>query len=53
MKERQLRYSVFIIAPKAGGLAMMIRFFNQVLADGGAMVGMGSFSLLIFLGQAY
>ena len=23
---------------------MMIRFFNQVLADGGAMVGMGSFS---------
>ena len=32
------------IAPKAGALAMMIRFFNQVLADGGAMVGMGSFS---------
>ena len=29
------------IAPKAGAFAMMIRFFNQVLADGGAMGGLG------------
>jgi len=28
------------VAPKAGALAMMIRFFNQVLADGGAMQGL-------------
>ena len=26
------------VAPKAGALAMMIRFFNQVLADGGAII---------------
>jgi len=32
------------IAPKAGAFAMMIRFFNQVLADGGAMGGLGSIS---------
>ena len=32
------------IAPKAGAFAMMIRFFNQVLADGGAMSGLGSIS---------
>ncbi len=32
------------IAPKAGAFAMMIRFFNQVLADGGAMSGLGYFS---------
>ena len=29
------------VAPKAGALAMMIRFFNQVLSDGGAMAGLG------------
>ena len=33
------------IAPKAGAFAMMIRFFNQVLADGGAMKGLGSSSI--------
>ena len=33
------------VAPKAGALAMMIRFFNQVLSDGGAMVGLGGVSL--------
>ncbi len=32
------------VAPKAGALAMMIRFFNQVLADGGAMAGLGGIS---------
>ena len=32
------------IAPKAGAFAMMIRFFNQVLADGGAMSGLGYIS---------
>ena len=32
------------IAPKAGAFAMMIRFFNQVLADGGAMSGLGFIS---------
>jgi NADH-quinone oxidoreductase subunit N len=33
------------IAPKAGAFAMMIRFFNQVLADGGAMGGLDASSL--------
>ena len=33
------------IAPKAGAFAMMIRFFNQVLADGGAMGGLDSSSV--------
>ena len=28
------------VAPKAGAFAMMIRFFNQALADGGAMNGL-------------
>ena len=28
------------VAPKAGAFAMMIRFFNQVLADGSAMQGL-------------
>jgi len=32
------------VAPKAGALAMMIRFFNQVLADGGAMTGLDGVS---------
>tara|TARA_B100001250_G_scaffold292467_1_gene254114 strand:+ start:287 stop:1786 length:1500 start_codon:yes stop_codon:yes gene_type:complete len=32
------------VAPKAGALAMMIRFFNQVLADGGAMLGVEGIS---------
>ena len=30
------------IAPKAGAFAMMIRFFNQVFADGGAFSGLES-----------
>ena len=33
------------VAPKAGALAMMIRFFNQVLSDGGAMAGLEGISL--------
>ena len=33
------------VAPKAGAFAMMIRFFNQVLADGGAMNGLNSSSI--------
>ena len=33
------------VAPKAGALAMMIRFFNQVLADGGAMTGIEGVSM--------
>jgi len=33
------------IAPKAGAFAMMIRFFNQVFADGGAMGGLDASSL--------
>ena len=33
------------VAPKAGAFAMMIRFFNQVLADGGATGGLNSSSL--------
>jgi len=33
------------IAPKAGAFAMMIRFFNQVLADGGAMGGLDASSV--------
>ena len=35
------------VAPKAGALAMMIRFFNQVLADGGAIVPNSAGSLPI------
>ena len=30
------------VAPKAGALGMMIRFFNQVLADGGAINGLNN-----------
>jgi NADH-quinone oxidoreductase subunit N len=33
------------VAPKAGAFAMMIRFFNQVLADGGAMQGLDNSSV--------
>lgn len=33
------------VAPKASAFAMMIRFFNQVLADGGAMAGLDSSSI--------
>ena len=33
------------IAPKAGAFAMMIRFFNQVFAEGGAMGGLDASSL--------
>ena len=33
------------VAPKAGAFAMMIRFFNQVLSDGGAMAGLEGISL--------
>lgn len=33
------------VAPKAGAFAMMIRFFNQVLADGSAMQGLENSSL--------
>ena len=33
------------IAPKAGAFAMMIRFFNQALADGGAMGGLDASSV--------
>ena len=33
------------ITPKAGAFAMMIRFFNQVLADGGAMGGLDASSV--------
>jgi NADH-quinone oxidoreductase subunit N len=36
------------VAPKAGAFAMMIRFFNQVLADGGAMNGLGAISVAYF-----
>tara|TARA_S200000501_G_scaffold190210_1_gene179109 strand:- start:102251 stop:103741 length:1491 start_codon:yes stop_codon:yes gene_type:complete len=32
------------VVPKAGAFAMMIRFFNQVLSDGGAMNGLGYLS---------
>ena len=32
------------VAPKAGALAMMIRFFNQVFADGGATIGLDGVS---------
>ena len=35
------------IAPKAGAFAMMIRFFNQVLADGGAMGGLDTSSIAL------
>jgi NADH-quinone oxidoreductase subunit N len=33
------------VAPKAGAFAMMIRFFNQVLADGAAMQGLDNSSI--------
>jgi len=33
------------VAPKAGAFALMIRFFNQVLADGGGMGGLDSSSI--------
>ena len=32
------------VAPKAAAFALMIRFFNQMLADGGAMSGLDSIS---------
>tara|TARA_B100000315_G_scaffold163470_1_gene152033 strand:+ start:321 stop:1811 length:1491 start_codon:yes stop_codon:yes gene_type:complete len=32
------------VAPKAGALAMMIRFLNQVFADGGATIGLDGVS---------
>ena len=35
------------VAPKAGAFAMMIRFFNQALADSGAMTGLGSVSVAV------
>ena len=33
------------VAPKAAAFALMIRFFNQTFADGGAMNGLDSMSL--------
>ena len=36
------------VAPKAGAFAMMIRFFNQIFSDGGALVSIGSISKTIF-----
>ena len=36
------------VAPKAGAFAMMIRFFNQIFSDGGALVGIDSISSTIF-----
>ncbi|MFL2983413.1 MAG: NADH-quinone oxidoreductase subunit N [Candidatus Neomarinimicrobiota bacterium] len=36
------------VAPKAGALAMMIRFFNQVFADGGAFIGVQQISITEF-----
>ncbi|MBT3179669.1 MAG: NADH-quinone oxidoreductase subunit N [Candidatus Marinimicrobia bacterium] len=33
------------VAPKAGAFAMIIRFFNQVFADGGAMGGLNETSI--------
>ena len=36
------------VAPKAGALAMMIRFFNQVFADGGAFIGFQQISVTQF-----
>ena len=36
------------VAPKAGAFAMMIRFFNQIFSDGGALVGIDSISSTMF-----
>ena len=36
------------VAPKAGALAMMIRFFNQVFADGGAFIDFQQISVTQF-----
>ncbi len=36
------------VAPKAGAFALMIRFFNQVFADGGAMGGLDASSFTEF-----
>ena len=36
------------VAPKAGAFAMMIRFFNQIFSDGGALVSIDSISKTIF-----
>ncbi len=36
------------VAPKAAALAMMIRFFNQVLADGGSLIGLDHVSMTEF-----
>ena len=36
------------VAPKAGAFAMMIRFFNQIFTDGGALVGIDSVSSTMF-----
>ena len=35
------------VAPKAGAFALMIRFFNQVFADGGAMTGLDNYSVTL------
>ena len=35
------------VAPKAGAFALMIRFFNQVFADGGAMTGLDNNSVTL------
>jgi len=35
------------VAPKAGAFALMIRFFNQVFADGGAMTGLDHYSVTL------
>jgi len=35
------------VAPKAGAFALMIRFFNQVFADGGAMTGLDYYSVTL------
>ena len=36
------------VAPKAGALAMMIRFFNQVFADGGSFIDLQQISVTQF-----
>ena len=36
------------VAPKAGAFAMMIRFFNQIFSDGGALVSIDSLSKTVY-----
>ena len=36
------------VAPKAGAFAMMIRFFNQIFSDGGALVSIDSLSTTVY-----